>query len=94
MGVGLWDNETGQFLEDECLWEGDWFEDGEGCLYIVPLPGVVAETEGLDGEILDEINRRCRDHDQLTDADVEELGLVRIPDVLKRWTPEDGYYHA
>jgi hypothetical protein len=84
---------------DDWLMAGDWFLglDPNGsinhrALYIVPLPDVVAECEGPDDDKMDLINAACRDHDRLTDADCERIGLVRVADFLKRWS--NGYYTA
>jgi hypothetical protein len=90
----MYDNETGLFLFCDWLMDADWFEDGDGMLYIVPRPHIVAEIDGSDGPLLDAMNAACRDHDQLTGADCSRLGLSRVDDVLKRFDPFDGYYHA
>jgi hypothetical protein len=80
---------------DDWLMSGDWFEDAEGMLYIVPQPDVMAECYGPDNDIVDKINAACRDHDKLNDTDVAELGLTRIQDFLKRYDEGGlGYYHA
>lgn len=74
--------------------DGEWFEDYDGFLFIIPKPDVVAEIEGPDGILLDAINAACRDHGELTDLDCEKLELKRIPYCLKRWDCKCGYYHA
>ena len=79
---------------DDWLMAGDWFLDGAGLLYIVPLPEVVAECHGPDNKTMDDINAMCRDHDRLTDDDAEQLGLRRVAGVLKRYHRMDGYYTA
>jgi hypothetical protein len=40
------------------------------------------------------MNAACRAHGELTDRDCEKLELTRVDDVLKRFHPKDGYYHA
>ena len=90
----MYDNETGQHLFCDWLMDADWFDDANGILFIVPRPDVVAEIEGPDGPLLDAMNAACRDHGEITDEDCERLGLLRVDDVLKRFNPVDGYYHA
>lgn len=91
---GLYDNETGKYLYQEHLDKGDWFEDEEGFLYIIPRPDVVAEIDGPDNAIMVELNRLCREHGGVSDEDAERLGFTRVDDVLKRFSDEDGFYHA
>jgi hypothetical protein len=81
-------------MYDNWMMDADWFDDADGMLFIVPRPEVVGEIDGPDGPLLDAMNAACRDHDEITDQDCERLGLVRVDDVLKRFNPVDGYYHA
>jgi hypothetical protein len=67
----MFDNETGLFLFADYLMEADWFVDGNGFLFIVPRPEVVAEIDGPDGVLLDAMNAACREHGELTDKDCE-----------------------
>lgn len=90
----MFDNETGRYLFADWLMAADWFDDQDGFLYIVPRPEVVAENEGPDGPLIDAMNAACRDHAELTDEDCRRLGLTRVDEVLKRFNPIDGYYHA
>lgn len=90
----MFDNETGLFLFADYLMEADWFVDKNGFLFIVPEPEVVAEIDGPDGVLLDAMNAACREHGELTDRDCERMELTRVDDVLKRFHPMDGYYHA
>ena len=94
MPLGTYDNETGLYLFDNYLFDGRWYEDSEGMLYIIPALDVVAENEGPDNEIMDAINARNRAGRELSDEDVLTLGLSEVPSPLKRWSPLDGYYHA
>jgi hypothetical protein len=90
----MFNNETRQY--DYCNWimDADWFDDAQGFLFIVPQKDVVAEIEGPDGPILDAMNAACQDHGEITEEDCTRLGLTRVSDILKRFSPEDGYYHA
>ena len=90
----MYDNRTGRFILCDWLMDADWLVDQDGFLYLVPRPEVVAEIDGPDGPLLDAMNAACRDHDELTDQDCERLELLRVDDVLKRFNPVDGYYHA
>ena len=90
----MYDNDTGRFVYCDWLMDADWFDDPAGMLFVVPQPDTVPEIEGPDGALLDKMNAACRDHGELTDQDCERLGLMRVDDVLKRFSPEDGYYHA
>ena len=90
----MFDNRTGVFLFADYLMAADWFEDTNGFLFIVPRPQVVAEIDGPDGPLMDAMNAACSGHSELTDKDCEKLELTRVDDVLKRFHPLDGYYHA
>jgi hypothetical protein len=93
---GLYDNEAQQYIEEEHCMEGDWYVDDDGFLYIVPYPpDTVAEIEGFDGPVLDALNAACRENDGVVpDSVVDALGLACVPHVLKRFSPEDGYYYT
>ena len=93
---GYYDNENGCYVEAPWLDEGDWYVDEEGMLYIIPQAGAVAEIEGPDNDMIDQLNAMCRESDpDLPDIDeVEGLGLTYVPDHLHRLDPDRGYYHA
>lgn len=92
----MFDNETGKHVAVDWLEDGDWYEDAEGMLYIIPAFGAVAEIEGPDGETCDLLNGLCRAHQKKNPPahEVEALGLKYVPDFLKRFDPQAGYYHA
>jgi len=96
---GTFDNETRLYLFDEWYDEGDWFEDEDGFLYIVPV-GDGAETIGPDNETEDWLNAYYRDNEEEgwvphpSDELLKKHGLHTIPPVLRRFNPYDGYYHA
>jgi hypothetical protein len=52
------------------------------------------EIEGPDDETADALGMWCGDAEFGLDALAESLELTRVPDNLKRWSPEEGYYHA
>lgn len=100
-------NEIGadHVIEEPEITQGQWFEDPDTrALYIVtkydPANGLYAmENHGPDDEIMDRINELCRDgvdEDPAKLAEIlnAEFGLEPIADVLKRWEPTMGYYHA
>ena len=104
MGLGLYDNESQKYLEEPCKEKGHWYvSDENGMLYIVPNDKYgSAEIDGPDDDILDALNAAYREADTNgTDFDridaeaiAQRLGLSVIPDVLKRFDSESGYYHA
>ena len=75
-----------------------WFEDKVKMLYIIPIKQN-RDQIGPDNEIMDALVKAYRDAEEgkqmeAVEAKAEELGLVKIQDVLKRWSSEDGFYHA
>ncbi len=96
---GTFDNEARVYLFEEWYDEGDWFEDEEGFLYIVPV-GDDAEIIGPDNETEDWLNQYYRDHEIKgwvsipSEQQLAKHGLVEIPAVLRRFDPDCGYYHA
>jgi hypothetical protein len=72
--------------------EGTWVEDEHGNMWIIPQPGIVAEIEGPDiPEIIDVLAGKGG---AIMEKEMDSLGLSIVADHLKRWSPEDGYYHA
>ena len=93
---GTFDNEARVYLFEEWYDEGDWFEDEEGFLYIVPTDEYgFAETIGPDNETKDWLNNYYLYHNEVPNNDqLTDHGLVEIPAVLRRFDPDCGYYHA
>lgn len=103
MGLGLYDNESKQYLQEPCKEHGHWYEGDDGQLYIVPNDKYgVSEIDGPDDDVLDALNAAYRQaetdgiaFDRIdTGAIAQRLGLSVIQDVLKRFDAESGYYHA
>lgn len=93
--AGLYHNEEHCYVaEDWVEKQADWFEDEEGYLYIIPHREVVADSYGPDTPIEDELNRLMGAKGRITESDCRRLKVVRIPPVLYRFNPVDGYYHA
>lgn len=92
MGVGNYNNETRQHDYDEYIMEGEWYLSEDGTLYILPMYG--DEILGPDDENKRTLTRHYIDND----LDVEYLrdkhGLSNVPTILKRFSPQDGYYTA
>jgi hypothetical protein len=91
----MWSNARNEFVFEQEVYDAPWYVGADSrTLYIVGPD----ETEGPDDEIADALDAHCRDHgdayQDLLDAAAEALGLTRMPDALKRFTPEDGYYGA
>ena len=93
--MGPYNNETQQYLDVPGFESGHWYTS-EGILYIVP--NAEAEIEGPDDNILERLNTIYREAASFEDVNpydvASELGLEVIPDPLKRFDPEIGYYHA
>jgi len=100
---GLWlesDGDSGLFAPEDARIM--WIIPNE-------TPGT-SEIEGPDnvkyvagphkGEYVEDVlNEICRQHDgeldpRNWDVDWTPLGLMVVSDCLKRWSPQDGYYHA
>lgn len=92
MGIGNYNNETGRHDYDEYIMDGDWYLSEDGTLYILPEYG-----DGILGPS-DENSRVLARHYINNERDVAQLrdqhGLSFVPAVLKRFTPEEGYYTA
>ena len=86
----MFDNETRQFVYNPQEFEAPWYEDREGYLYIDAPDEII----GPDNYITDELNRLWREKGGVMERDLKYLGLTRIPVILKRFHPLDGYYHA
>ena len=88
---------AGNFMQLPDYDQGQWLEDRYGYLYIVPnsLFGS-AETLGPDNIMMDKIVAASRRGPKgyVTQAMRRKLRLVEIPFELRRFSPEDGYYHA
>jgi hypothetical protein len=74
---------------DQDVFDSTWYATGNGTLYIVGPD----EVDGPDDLNASRLARGCREGLDL-DEIAEDRGLTRVPDALKRWTPEDGYYTA
>ena len=90
----MFNNETGLYEEAPWMEQGVWLQHEDGRMWIVPPVGAVAEIEGPDDPILDILNSACRYHGYVPSGYIESLGLMQVPDVLKRFNEVDGYYHA
>lgn len=95
--MGPFDNETGKYIETPGFGQGShWYVDDRDQLYIVP--DAEAEIEGPDTETLQALNKVYREATSFLAVNpegvAEKLGLEVIPDVLKRFDPDTGYYRA
>lgn len=102
--MGPYDNETEQYIFDEDIMEGAWFSGPDTqALYIVPRGDGYDEVFGPDDDVCEALRILWR-NDCLTidgaftrgqlEFAANELGLSIIDDVLKRFDPKVGYYHA
>lgn len=90
----MYNNETGLWEFEQYLMDGDWYDNENGSLFIIPQANVVAEIEGPDGSTMDELNRLCREQGMPTLDDCDALMLQPVSTILRRFSPKDGYYHA
>jgi hypothetical protein len=74
----------------------DWYVTPDGGeYYIIPTIESGYENVGTDGPIMDWFNSVARTWGaNPSREEAEALGLLYVPPVLRRWSPEDGYYHA
>jgi hypothetical protein len=97
MGIGM-QNKDGEYEKTNGLENGHWYLDPDGLLFIVPTEeDGLAEIEGPDGAILDQLNAVYREtpFEKVDQRQVAaDLGLDIVLDVLKRFDPETGFYHA
>jgi len=93
---GTFDNETRVYLFEEWYDEGDWFEDKEGFLYIMPTDDYgTAESLGPDNKTEDWLNWHYREYNERpTEEELTTHGLHDIPPVLRRFDSDCGFYHA
>lgn len=91
----MYNNKTGKYELCEWLMNGDWYEDENRLLYILPPFDAIADNEGPDGPIMDAINKIGREKNRNpTREEATDLGLIYMANGLKRFSEEDGYYHA
>lgn len=98
MGIGTRDEATQQYIHSEGLAKGHWYIDGEGFLYIVPDDRYgIEECAGPDNATMDALNALYRENafDSVVPSEVAtQLELDFVPDVLRRFDEESGFYSA
>ena len=93
--MGPFDNRTGKYVQDNAFDDGLWLEHGDGRFWIIPT--CYDTIDGPEDAVFDALNVLARQYPDLTDipkGELDRLGLTVIPASLKRFTEEDGYYHA
>jgi len=88
----MFDSDKRKYIYEDYLFQGDWFVDANGFLYIIPLTD--DDVDGPDGELLDKINEKVRELDDFPIEEAEKLGLTPVPQITKRFSEKDGYYYA
>lgn len=100
--MGPYDNEKREYVYSDELMEGEWFEDEEGFLYILPTLEAVMDSEGPDNKIMDALSQ-CREKYRPNNYPDSAVALVKICRLynlneihshLRRWSVQDGFYHA
>ena len=95
---GLYANDDRRYIEVPSLEHGHWYTDDDGALFIMPDP-----QYGLcDSVGPDDVNAETLTHlysktafDKLDPNEVSRNhGLTAIPNVLKRFDPQIGYFTA
>jgi protein tyrosine phosphatase (PTP) superfamily phosphohydrolase (DUF442 family) len=104
----MYDNETGEYVYEVGMIDAPdchWFEGLDRELYIVPGYGLTTDmVGGQEYGVVDFLNLVCRLYDkegrnptrEEFEAAAPEHGIEieYIPHILRRFTPEDGYYSA
>ena len=91
---GLYNNETGEYDEVDWAMDAGWYEDDEGRLYIIAPDWIVDESIGPDNRLMERLNGVVARGHVIADAICDMIGVTRVPQALKRFSPEDGYYSA
>ena len=82
---------------DSDVMQGTWLvHDETGILYIIPADhlGTYDEIIGPDDENSDILMQLWREWGCIIPDGILEGVFTEVSDALKRWSPEDGYYHA
>ena len=83
-----WDDEAVQAHIEELMW-CPWYTDEKDYLYIV-----ADEVKGPDNEMADAIIKALRYSPWKKSLHKAIEGLTYVDYVLRRFSPEDGFYHA
>jgi len=98
MGIGTRNEATQQYIHSGGLQNGHWYVDGEGFLYIVPDDRYgIEECAGPDNTTMDALNALYREtaFDSVNPSEVAiRMGLDFIPEMLRRFDRESGFYTA
>ncbi len=92
--------EKGQWFTDPlgCLYiVGEDGVEGPDHIIVVYYNEDNERVEWVEPKYLtDVINNLLREgmQEALNQAQLDLLGLTEVPAILKRWTPEEGFYHA
>lgn len=100
--MGPYDNETESYIADPAVMNAAWFTTDDGVLVIIAGDGDTDDFEaygpdGFEGYgpdfLLDPLFDRLQQGTSLVDAAVA-LRLTAVPDTLRRFSSEIGYYSA
>lgn len=98
MGIGTRNEATQEYIQSEGMEKGHWYTDENDFLYIVPDDRYgIEESAGPDNATMEALNAVYREtaFAALDPFEVaSRLGLSFIPDVLRRFDPESGFYSA
>jgi hypothetical protein len=92
--MGPFDNETGEYVFDQEVMDAHWLiNEAKGNLYIIARSGDGFDGYGADDDIESRLFK-------LPDAKLEDQGVMLsegfslVPDVLRRFSPDVGFYSA
>jgi hypothetical protein len=90
--MGPFDNNTEQYIEDEAILDAHWLlHIASGQLCIIPRANDDFEGFGANDAVLETLY--TLDDAQLSDAGaLKKLGFEKVPDVLRRFSDDIGYY--
>ncbi len=88
------DDSNGYVQDPEIMERGEWVQDEDGLLYIVPAAETVAEIIGPDDAVAEALTADMCVHGTLRDETLARFGLQRVPSFLRRFDAANGYYVA
>jgi len=93
--MGTYDNEAGIFIFDQAVMDAHWLEhEPSGQVFIIGRSGDGFESHGGDGDELEALLFTMTDEQLSDETLMSENEFALVPDSLRRYNEESGYYHA
>lgn len=93
--MGPYDNESGKYILMQDVMDAHWLEHNEtGALAIIAKQVDGFESHGEVEDFDEEILLAMSDEELADEETMENLGFSLIQSSLRRFSEEDGYYHA